>query len=235
MPHSVKESTAGVLFSIGSLDVTAKRLLKALGLIAGIAALTLFWQHLDIDDLHDRAQDLPAAAVIGAIAVLPLVGFPVSWLHLIAGVRFGFAGGMIVVALTTVVHHVLGWLLVRVLPRRWFARIMPWREKLSGAGHRDATLLCALLPGMPYSVQLYLLPIIGVPLHLLVCLSSSLHTGRAIVTILLGDLSEELTPGRIAALVLYYVILISVCWFALSHLRRVVTKSKNNQAPAPGK
>lgn len=230
MSHSSKASTASVLFNIGSVEVTTKRLCQAIGLIALVAALSIYWQHLDIDDLHRRAQALPASAVVVCITLLPLIGFPVSWLHLIAGVRFGFAGGMIVVALTTVAHHALGWMLVRVLPRRWFARITPWREKLAGAGHRDATLLCALLPGMPYSVQLYLLPIIGVPLPLLIGLSSLLHTGRAIVTILLGDLSENLTPGRIAALVAYYVILVSVCWFALSHLRRVVTKSQNTKA-----
>jgi uncharacterized membrane protein YdjX (TVP38/TMEM64 family) len=228
MPHSAKESTAGVLFSIGSLDITTKRLLQATVVIAVIIMLTVFWQHLDIDDLHRRAQSLSALPVIVAIVVLPLIGFPVSWLHLIAGVRFGFAHGLMVVAFTTMAQHMLGWLLVRVLPRRWFSRILPWREKLRGAGHRDATLLCGLLPGMPYSVQLYLLPIIGVPLYLLIGLSTTLHTGRAIVTILLGDHSEDLTPGRVTALIIYYILLISVCWFALRHLRRLITKSKNS-------
>lgn len=228
MSHSSKESTANVLFSIGSLDVTTKRLLQAAALIAVTVTLMLFWQRLDINDLHRRAQSLSALPVIIAITLLPLIGFPVSWLHLIAGVRFGFAGGLIVVALTTMAQHMLGWLLVRVLPRRWFSGILPWREKLHGTGHRDATLLCGLLPGMPYSVQLYLLPIIGVPLHLLIGLSTVLHTGRAIVTILLGDFSEDLTPGRIAALMIYYILLISVCWFTLRHLRRVATQSKKS-------
>lgn len=225
MSHPSKVSAANALFCIGSFEVTIKRLLQAVGLLLAITALMIFWRHLDIDDLHRRAQTLPAVAVVVCITLLPLIGFPVSWLHLIAGVRFGFIGGMIVVALTTVMQHWLGWLLVRVLPHRWFSRIMPWREKLAGAGHRDATLLCGLLPGAPYTVQLYLLPIIGVPLSLLLGLSSLLHTARAIVTTLLGDFSENLTPGRITALVIYYVILVSVCWFALRQLRRVMAKS----------
>src|SRR5690606_13672111 len=150
------------------------------------------------------AKALPAAGVIGTISIIPLFGFPVSWLHLVAGVRFDFWAGLLVVTLTGMCHHFLGWGLVRILPRRHFSQIEPWREKLAGAGHRDATLLCCLLPGMPYTVQLYLLPILGVPLRLLVWLAAPLHSVRAVITLLIGDYGDELTPLRVAILVVYY-------------------------------
>jgi uncharacterized membrane protein YdjX (TVP38/TMEM64 family) len=165
---------------------------------------------------------MPAFAVIAAITLLPLVGFPVSWLHLVAGVRFDFAGGLLVVAVTSVLHHIIGWAVVRLLPDRLFKRLDPWREKLRGAGHRDTTLLCCLLPGMPYTVQLYLLPLLGTPFRLMFGLSAALHTARAVVTILFGDISDDLTPARVAALVAYYVVLFAVSAFSLRSLRRSI-------------
>ncbi|MBC8009390.1 MAG: DUF2934 domain-containing protein [Burkholderiales bacterium] len=219
-----------ILFHLGPLAVTPRLVVRTLLVAAVVGALAFLWSRLDIDDLHARAKALPAIGVIAVIAFAPLVGFPVSWLHLIAGVRFDFLGGIAVVAVTSVLHHVLGWALVRVLPARFFKRLDPWRDKLRGAGHRDATLLCCLLPGMPYAVQLYLMPVLGTPFPLMFGLSAALHTARAVVTILFGDISDELTPPRIAGLVAYYVVLFAVSALALRRLRHTLTM--NNTDPA---
>ena len=97
-----------VLFRLGPLAFTPRRLVVWSLCLAGFVVLSIFWGRLDPDTLHARAQALPAWAVIAAISLLPLVGLPVSLLHLVAGVRFGFWAGMLVVALTTVLHHMLG-------------------------------------------------------------------------------------------------------------------------------
>jgi uncharacterized membrane protein YdjX (TVP38/TMEM64 family) len=218
------------LFYLGPLAVTPRLLVRALLIAAAVGALSFLWGRLDIQDLHARAKALPAAAVVAVISLAPLIGFPVSWLHLIAGVRFDFLGGMVVVAVTSVLHHVLGWALVRVLPARFFQRLDPWREKLRGAGHRDATLLCCLLPGMPYTVQLYLMPVLGTPFHLMFGLSALLHTARAVVTILFGDISDDLTPPRVASLAAYYVVLFAVSALALHRLRRTLAMKTTDPA-----
>jgi uncharacterized membrane protein YdjX (TVP38/TMEM64 family) len=211
-----------VLFRIGSVAVTARRLTGVLLVLAVVAGLGMAWGRVDVATLHARARALPAAAVVAAIALLPLSGFPVSVLHLVAGVRFDFLGGILVVAVTSVLHHVLGWALVRLLPERCFKSLGPWRRQLAGAGHRDATLLCCLLPGMPYTVQLYLLPVIGTPFPLMFGLSAVLHTARAVVTILLGDVSDALTPGRLATLAVYYLVLLALSTLAVRRLRRTL-------------
>lgn len=214
-----------VLFRIGRLEVTLRRLTSFLFAVAIIGTLVWFWQQLGLEELQRRAKELPAAGVIAAMAVGPLLGFPVSWLHLIAGVRFGFAGGIASVAFVGLCHHVGGWLLVRLLPQRCFRSLQPWREKLAGAGHRDAALLCALLPGMPYSVQLYLLPVMGTPLAMLCLLSVPLHTCRAVVTILLGNYGTELTPARVAILAGYYLVLLTISTFTVRRLKKTLTRN----------
>ena len=120
-----------------------------------------------------------------------------------------------------------------ILPRRCFERVEPWRARLRGAGYLDTTLLCCLLPGMPYTIQLYLKPIIGTPFPLMFGLSPLLHTSRAVVTILLGEMSDELTPGRIAALVVYYVALFTVSGLALRHLRRTLAMKTSADSSHP--
>lgn len=225
MPDLVRIPRPGrVLFRAGPIDVTPRLLLRALCVAAVVIALAVGWGQIDPAELHARAQKLSGVAVIAAITLLPMIGFPVSVLHLVAGVRFGFAVGMLVVAVTSVLHHVLGWGLTRLLPARFFKRLDPWRERLRGAGHRDATLLCCLLPGMPYTVQLYLMPVIGVPFPLMFGLSATLHTTRAVVTILLGDLSDELTPGKVAVLAIYYCALFVASALALCGLRRSMAR-----------
>lgn len=222
-PTATTTTLARTWFHLGPLAVTPRRLGTALVAILAAGLVAAFWHRIDLAALHARAQAMPAMVVVAAVSVLPLVGFPVSWLHLIAGVRFGFVGGLGTVAATTLIQHWLGWLIVRFAPARWFDRLGPWRERLAGAGQRDATLLCCLLPGMPYSVQLYLLPVLGVRLGLLLGLSTALHTGRALVTILLGDLSDHLTPLRLTGLVFYYAVLVVASVGALRLLRRKLT------------
>lgn len=203
--------------------VSRKRLVLGAGLVLLVIAAVVGGRHLDLEGFHDWAKRLPASGVAGVVAVLPLVGFPVSALHLAAGLRFEFLTAMGVVAAATLSQHALAWGLAHVLPERVFSRFEPWRKKLAGAGHREAAVLCSLVPGMPYTVQLYLLPVMGAPLRVLCLVSVPLHTLRATVTILLGNLSDDLTPGRIVALTAYYLTIFTICGFALRRLRRSLT------------
>lgn len=192
---------------------------KAMVVVAGLMAVALLWRKLDVKELYQVARGQSGGVVFLVMVILPLAGFPVSWLHVVAGMRFGFLGGGVVVAVTGVLHHVLGWMLVQALPERFFRRLAPWRRRFAGTSCRDATLLCGLLPGMPYVVQLYLLPAIGTPFPLMFGLSAALHTARALVTIYVGDASEDLTWTRMGMIVFYYVVLFTVSLLALRRLR----------------
>lgn len=192
---------------------------KVVVVIAGLMAVALLWRRFDVKELYQLARGQSGGVVFLVMVILPLAGFPVSWLHVVAGMRFGFLGGGVVVAVTGVLHHVLGWMLVQALPERFFRRLAPWRRRFAGTSCRDVTLLCGLLPGMPYVVQLYLLPAIGTPFPLMFGLSAALHTARALVTIYVGDASEDLTWTRMGMIVVYYLVLFAVSLLALRRLR----------------
>ncbi len=209
-----------VWFNVGSLAVTRRRAGMCIAVTAALIGLALFWGRFDVKTLHAHAERLPAAWVVALLVLLPLAGFPASWLHLVAGARFGFWSGLVVVLITSVLQNVLAWNLVHWMPRHFFARLKPWRKRLAGVEHSDAILFCGLVPGMPYVVQLYLLPFIGVSLRNLCLWSATLNTARATVTILLGNISDELSPQRIGWLIAYYAILTGVSGWILRNLRR---------------
>ncbi len=188
--------------------------------LAALLAIILGWRAVDMEAFHAWMQRLPALMVTGVVGVLPLVGFPVSALHLASGVRFPFWTGLFVVAVTTMFHHTAAWALVRALPERCFARLEPWRKKLAGAGHWEAAVLCSILPGMPYTVQLYLLPVMNVPLRLICLVSGTLHIVRASVTVILGNISADLTVGRVSALAAWYLLIVLVCGYTVKRMRR---------------
>jgi uncharacterized membrane protein YdjX (TVP38/TMEM64 family) len=194
--------------------------------VALVVLVLVVGRRIDPASFHEWTRTLPAGAVVGLNAVLPLTGFPVSVLHLAAGLRFDFWPAMLVVGITTLGHHVAAWALVRVLPARFFAKLDPWREKLAGAGHVEASVLCSLLPGMPYTAQIYLLPVMNVPLRLLCLVSAPLHALRATVTILLGNLGSDLSTGRVVGFAVYYAVIFAGCAVTVRRMRAALERRR---------
>jgi uncharacterized membrane protein YdjX (TVP38/TMEM64 family) len=212
--------------------LSRKQVLLGAAIVVALLAFAVGGRSFDLEQFHAWTKSLPAVGVAAVIVFLPLVGFPISALHLAAGLRFEFWTALPIVAVATLAQHVICWALARALPGRCFSRLEPWKKKLAGTGFRQAAVLCCLLPGMPYTVQLYLLPVMGAPLRILCLISVPLHTARATVTILLGTISDDLTAGRIFALVAYYAAVFTVCGFALRRLRAALAKAEGAEPGA---
>ena len=217
LPGSARQPR--VWFNVGPFPVTTGRLASTLGLLLFTLLLALFWRQIDIEAIHAYADRLPGWTIFTAISAAPLLGVPVAMLHVVAGVRYGVVGGLLVVTVTTVIHHLAGWGLVRIAPHVFAERLAAWQHRFPKGAHLPITVFCCLLPGMPYSIQLYLLPAVGVPLSILVLVSVPLHVLRAVVSVLGGHLSDHVTPGRVAGLLIYYCLLTLFCTLALRRLR----------------
>lgn len=121
---------------------------------------------------------------IAGFFILPLVGFPISVLLVLAGVKFGLWGGMALATAGVFFHNIVAYQLVH----RWFReRFSRWLEKsghkvpdMSGQNQIWFTVLFATVHGPPYALKLYLLALTnvsfsiylwaGAPVYALFCL-----------------------------------------------------------------
>lgn len=194
----------------------------ASGVIILAAIGGLIYSQIDVHELHRQAARLPAAVAFACLAVLPLVGFPASLLHVAAGIRFGAALGLALVSLSICLQLLASFAIVHVWRARferarWVERV---RRRIPKGAHASICVFTVLLPGAPYAAINYVLPLVGVPLRTFLLCCLPLHTLRSTVTVVFGDQSDELTPARLAALGAYALTILGTSWWMYRRLRR---------------
>lgn len=118
------------------------------------------------DSLIQYFETIHPGFFLLGLALCPLLPIPVSPLWVIAGMRFGPFGGILISALGLLINLSIAYL----LSRYWFRRQIEWllrRWKIripvvAPAEQRRFTLLIRLVPGNPLVVQNYLLGLVGV-------------------------------------------------------------------------
>ena len=194
-----------------------------------LVAIPLVWGLVDLERLHAWAEHVNPLVLFAALVLLPLGTFPVTPLNVVAGIRFGLVGGLAFVAGAIVCQHLLAFFTARILPFRLRDKLEPLRQRLPAHAHADATIFTSLLPGAPYWAQLYVLPIIGVPLWTYVILSSALHAVRSLIAVIAGEISDHPSTGWAIALVVYGALLATACYFA----GRRMTRKYGDRTAAP--
>lgn len=195
------------------------RVIAAFLVIGTVAAL--FYHYGDVEAVHHAAGRLNAGVAFALLALLPLVGFPASILHVAAGIRFGGKLGLALVALSILLQLLASYAIVHIWRDRfdrlrWLRRV---REQLPTGAHPSVCVLAVLLPGAPYAAVNYSLPLIGVPLRIYLLCCLPLHVLRSTVTVLFGDQSSQLTATRLALLVGYGVLIFVASWWTYRRVR----------------
>jgi len=198
--------------------------------VAAIVVLTLagaglVFRHTELtwSGLIDWIGALNPVAVLPLMALLPIAGFPISVVYLVAGARFGPIWGGVVVAGVTLVHLLGTYLVARSFLREPLRRFIERRHaQLPEIPEDEQAAICviaALVPGLPYVVRNYLLALAGVKLryYLWVCLP--IYTARSYVTILLGDMGTDPTRTKIMVLILIDALKVAICALVIWRLR----------------
>lgn len=201
--------------------------------VVGTAVALVFWTNFDwqqaIDDAVDLIGGLGPGLLIPAMAVLPLFGFPVLPVYLVAGARFGALQGGLVVALATAVHLIGAYLIARTILRKALERLLQrWHAHLPDIPADEqvaVAFIAALVPGLPYVVRTYLMATIGLRLRIYFWIALPVYVARSYVSILLGELGTN--PDRTRLLVIGGVetLKVALCgvviWWLRQHHRRV--------------
>jgi uncharacterized membrane protein YdjX (TVP38/TMEM64 family) len=194
----------------------------------------LFAYYGDIDAVHAAADRLNPIVAFALLVLLPLVGFPASILHVVAGIRFGGKLGLLLVSASILLQLLASYAIVRIwrdrLDRsRWLKQV---RARLPEGTHSSICIFAVLLPGAPYAAINTVLPLIGVPLRTYVLCCWPIHTLRSTITVFFGDQSDRLTPSRLAVLALYALAIFAVSWWMY---RRVKTQLGGQPSGADGR
>ena len=199
--------------------------------IIAFAGLVYLYRLIDVQALHDRAQSMNGFVVFVVMTVLPMFGFPVSILHVVAGVRFGTGLGLTLTTISIFIQLIASYALVKTAPL-FFARwVEPLRKRLPEAAHTPLTQFTMLLPGAPYFAQNYVLPLVGVPLGTYLLWSFPIHVVRSIVGVIFGHESDDLTAWKLVGFGVYSIAIGLTCAWSF---RRLQKKMKDQPAAAGG-
>jgi uncharacterized membrane protein YdjX (TVP38/TMEM64 family) len=204
-----------------------------------IAAGVWMWRSPEFDwqDLTHVPAGFNGAVVFLLMATLPVAGFSVTIVYLVAGAKFGPVLGGVAVAGATAVHLLATYWICRTVLRS------PLQRMLGRRGHElphipegenvSIAVMAALVPGLPYFARNYLLALTGVPLRVYFWVCLPLYTARSYVTILLGDLGAEPDRKTLAILGAVYVTKLSICAYLIWRIRRRFRSHKAARATNP--
>lgn len=196
-------------------------------LVAVFAALAIVWVSsagFDWAALQDRIAALNAALVFVVMATLPVAGFSVGIIYLVAGAKFGPLLGGVAVAGATAIHLLLTHWISRSFLREPLLRFLARRKHqlpvIPPGENAAISVMAALVPGVPYFARNYLLALSGVPLRTYFWICLPIYVARSYVTIFLGDLSGDPSRRGFIILIAVYVVKLGICAYLIARLRR---------------
>jgi uncharacterized membrane protein YdjX (TVP38/TMEM64 family) len=152
--------------------------------------------YLHRDDLSKEAifkfgHELPVTGFLALFLILPLTGFSVSIFMILAGIRFGFAGGMAVTAGMVLIHNIAAYRLTHGLFRTRFRNFL----ERSGYAippidprHRVRfTALFTAIHGPPYAAKLYLLALTDIPFRIYLWVGAPIYIAFAAIPVGAGS------------------------------------------------
>lgn len=212
--------------------------LAIVGVIAGGIFLFQKFDLTDVTTLTHAIEGLNAFVVILLMTTLPIGGFSIALVYLIAGARFGPVMGGVVVAGVTAVHLLVTNWITRGFLRAPLERFMKRRQHtlphVPAGADKDVSIIAALVPGLPYFVRNYLIALTDVPLRIYFWICLPIYVARSYVVILLGDLGNEPSMKRMLILGAVYAVKLSICGIVIWHLRKryyLPAKKKGAETP----
>ncbi len=179
---------------------------------------------LRLDEIAGAIAGYNPLVVFGLMAALPLAGFSISIVDLVAGVRFGPYLGLAAVTGATVIHLVasywIGRSYVREPLQRWLARRHHHLPHVPPGENGAIAAMVALVPGLPYFARNYLLALTDVPLRLYFSVCLPLYVVRSGAAILLGNLGTGVGRHALVILALVYALKLSICAALIWRIRR---------------
>jgi len=178
------------------------RMLLGILLLGGVAAGLFVWKPNLLTDIHDIIRwSAPVPVFLLLFLLLPLVGFPVSLLFVVAGARLGLVWGLVAMLLVIPLHLTAMFGIAAAL-RRQLMRLLQRRgvslPQLPQDGRWIWIALFSLIPGLSYTIKNYTLPLSGTRFRELFGVVWPVQIAQNVPLVLVGS---SVSTGSLAPLV----------------------------------
>jgi uncharacterized membrane protein YdjX (TVP38/TMEM64 family) len=212
------------------------RWIKWLVVLAVLSAAAFLLYRVGWNDLVGHLHRLNPVVLLVLMAVLPVFGFSIAVVYVIAGAKFGLLWGGAAIALVTTIHlvatHALARSLLRPRIERHLLRHRGRVPHLPRGEEASFSTMVALVPGLPYFARNCALALTHIPLRTYFWICLPLYVLRSYVTLSLGDLGAELTREKLLILGGIFVVKISVCTYLILRIRRRLSGGRSEKTEA---
>ena len=207
--------------------------LLALAVVAGIA---LAAEAGGWGELMSVAEAINPVLTLVLMALLPLAGFSIGVVYVVAGLKFGLVGGGLAIIAVTAVHllgtHWIARSFLREPLRRFLERRSYRLPEAPKGAERSLAAMVALVPGAPYFLRNYGLALSGMPLRSYFWVCLGVYAVRSYVTLALGDLGADPSRRGFLWLAGIFVVKVVICAYLIKRIRRKHREMKDVQARA---
>ena len=170
---------------------------------------------VDLKSMIGLIQDNGPLIFFTALALLPLIGMPVSIFYLVAGASFGLPLSIGGAAVALAINISLSYWIARNLLRRAVELLLSHTHfkipQVRGNNYVMLTLFVRIMPGVPFFLQSYLLGIAQVPFRIYFLISWSVAFLSSMGMIILGNSFQSSNVGQaVFAVFLVVALLIMV-------------------------
>lgn len=223
-------------YPMPSFDLSSlrRRWPVVIALLVGAALLVNLYLRSDIEleQISRRIAAFNPFIVFILMATLPVGGFSIGLVYLVAGMKFGPVLGGVAVAGATAVHLILSHWICRTVLRGPLQRFLKRRNHslphAPEGEHASVAAMAALVPALPYFSRNYLLALTDIPLRVYFWVCLPIYVIRSYIVILLGDIGMDVSRRTLAILIGVYILKLSICGYLLWRIRRRI---KDNTKP----
>jgi uncharacterized membrane protein YdjX (TVP38/TMEM64 family) len=175
-------------------------ILAGIGLVA-LAAVGIYLvveYDLFVRSLNFLDEKMPAGLFIALIAALPVFGVPFSPFLVLAGIKFGAIGGLLLLSVVMPAHLLISYALARFLHRRLRDFLERFGYGIPNVPAERAAMFSFLwlaVPGMPYAIKNFALPLAGVPFRYCFWMNWAVQGAYGVAFVLLGRSAAEMNPA----------------------------------------
>ncbi|WP_309396567.1 TVP38/TMEM64 family protein [Cerasicoccus maritimus] len=179
--------------------------------------------HELVDQVFQWLEAINGIFLLPAIALLPLIFFPVSVLLVLVGYKFGPVYGLLLAVTGVALNDAISYWLARTFLRGPILRLLERKKikvpKISASQEVRFVALLRIAPGTPMIIQSYLLGLANVNFRRYMLLSVPIQAVHVFLFIMFGDAIFEGKVGTIIFAVSLFIVVGIIC-------RMVYTRQK---------